>query len=75
MAIANNTQIGGSHYQNSDNVGYCPHCGGEIQHWDLYARQPYLEGIITKWVTRWRFKGGVADLRKAQHAIEKLVEW
>ena len=33
-----------------------------------------MEGIITKWVTRWRAKGGVGDLRGAIHAIEKLIE-
>jgi hypothetical protein len=65
------TQIGGTHYK--DNSGVCPHCGGEIQHWDLYGKQPYLEGCIAKYVTRWRSKNGLQDLLKAKHFLEKLI--
>ena len=69
---ANEKQIGGSHYQKV--TGVCSHCGGEVQHWDLMARMPYLEGVITKYVLRWQLKGGVEDLKKAQHYLEKLIE-
>jgi hypothetical protein len=34
----------------------------------------YLEGNATKYVSRWRKKGGVADLEKALHYIDKLLE-
>jgi hypothetical protein len=27
-----------------------------------------------KYVTRWRQKGGVEDLRKARHYLDKLIE-
>ena len=27
-----------------------------------------------KYLTRWRDKGGIEDLRKAKHYIEKLIE-
>jgi len=64
-------QVGGTHYEKC--TGLCPHCGGEVQHWDLYAAQPYLEGIATGYITRWRVKGGVEDLRKAVSVIEKLI--
>lgn len=67
---ANDGQVGGAHYQNA--VGKCPHCKGVIQHWDLYGRQPYLEGQITKYVTR--RKDGVPDLLKALHNLVKLAE-
>lgn len=67
---ANNTQVGGTHYQRA--FGTCPKCGSQIQHWDLYAEQPYLIGQITKYVTR--EKGGLQDYEKAAHFLQKLVE-
>jgi len=33
----------------------------------------FCEGNIVKYVTRWREKGGVEDLRKAIHYIEFLI--
>jgi len=35
---------------------------------------PYLEGNVIKYVSRWRKKSGVADLEKAKHYIELLIE-
>ncbi len=35
---------------------------------------PYLEGNVIKYVTRWRSKGGLADLEKAKHYIDLLIE-
>ena len=65
MSKANDTQVGGDHYKK----------GGE-EHWDRAWRLQYdpFQYIITKWVERWRDKGGVEDLRKAQHAIDKYIE-
>lgn len=62
---ANDRQVGGDHYKK----------GGE-EHWDRAWRLKYdpFQYIITKWIERWREKGGVDDLRKAQHAIEKYIE-
>jgi hypothetical protein len=34
----------------------------------------YFEGNVIKYVTRWRDKGGVADLEKAKHYIDLLIE-
>ena len=34
----------------------------------------YMEGNVIKYVTRWKQKGGVADLEKAKHYIELLIE-
>lgn len=58
-------QVGGSHY-----------CDKEIQPWDyIYANNlGYFEGNCVKYVSRWRDKGGVEDLRKAIHYLEKLIE-
>jgi hypothetical protein len=62
---ANERQVGGDHYKK----------GGE-EHWDRAWRLKYdpFQYIITKWVERWRDKGGVEDLLKAQHAIQKYIE-
>ena len=34
----------------------------------------YFEGNVVKYVSRWRKKNGVADLEKAKHYIELLIE-
>lgn len=62
---ANDRQVGGSHYKK----------GGE-EHWDRAWRLKYdpFQYIITKWVERWRDKGGVEDLEKARHALDKYIE-
>jgi hypothetical protein len=62
---ANDTQISGNHYK-----------GKPLQVWDFVAANNlgYFEGNIVKYVSRWKDKGGVDDLRKAKHYIEKLIE-
>lgn len=62
---ANNDQIGGSHYKSKG-----------IQPWDYIAANDlgYFEGNVVKYVSRWRDKGGVQDLRKAAHYLQKLIE-
>lgn len=34
----------------------------------------YFEGNVIKYVTRWRNKNGIADLEKAKHYIDLLIE-
>lgn len=34
----------------------------------------YFEGNVIKYVTRWKDKGGIADLEKAKHYIDLLIE-
>ncbi|SCX92334.1 Protein of unknwon function [Nitrosospira sp. Nl5] len=34
----------------------------------------FCEGSAIKYLTRWRDKGGIADLEKAKHFIELLIE-
>jgi len=64
-AIANAQQVGGSHYKDK-----------AIQPWDYIASNSlgYLEGNVVKYVSRWREKGGLEDLKKAQHYLTKLIE-
>lgn len=61
---ANDMQVGGQHYK----TGY--------QHWDLViiTGMGYLEGCSTKYVSRWRKKNGMEDLKKALHYLNKLQE-
>lgn len=35
---------------------------------------PFHEGNIIKYVTRWRDKNGIEDLKKAKFYIERLIE-
>lgn len=65
MSKANEIQHGGTHYQQK-----------AIQPWDYVAANNigFFEGNAIKYLTRWRDKGGVEDLRKAQHYIAKLIE-
>jgi hypothetical protein len=62
---ANDIQIAGDHYK-----------AKAIQPWDYIASNElgYFEGNIVKYVSRWKNKGGVDDLRKARHYLDKLIE-
>ena len=65
-ANAPGAQVGGDHYG-----------GGAFQHWDFvikHLENHYLEGQITKYLSRWRRKHGTQDLLKAKHYTYKLLE-
>lgn len=49
---------------------------GTIEPWDFITSQgmSFLEGNIVKYVTRYKAKGGVADLLKAKTCLEKLIK-
>ncbi|MCW1937533.1 DUF3310 domain-containing protein [Pseudomonas sp. MDMC_285] len=34
----------------------------------------YFEGNVIKYVSRWRKKNGIEDLKKAKHYLELLIE-
>lgn len=65
MTNALEKQEGGSHYK-----------GYSIQPIEyIHANNiPFAEGSVIKYVTRWRDKNGVADLKKAIHFLELLIE-
>jgi hypothetical protein len=52
------------------------HYNKPIQPWDYIAANElgFFEGNIIKYVTRWKEKNGIEDLKKAKHYIEKLIE-
>jgi len=62
---ANARQVGGDHYKDQP-----------IQPWDYIAANElgFFEGNIVKYVSRWQLKDGVADLEKARHYLDKLIE-
>lgn len=62
---ANETQVGGNHYKIQP-----------IQPWDFIHANGigFLAGNAIKYIARYKLKGGVEDLKKAQHYITKLIE-
>jgi len=62
---ASASQIGGDHYK-----------AKSIQPWDYIVANNlgYLEGNVVKYVSRYKEKGGVEDLKKAMHYLQKLIE-
>jgi hypothetical protein len=63
---ANNTQVGGDHYKKYN----------DLQPWDVIVawNLGYLDGTALKYIARWRDKGGLDDIRKAIHFLEKFIE-
>ena len=60
-----NKQVGGNHYRDK---GIQP---------IIYIHANNLgfcEANVVKYITRWRDKNGIADLEKAKHYIELLIE-
>jgi len=58
-------QIGGDHYK-----------GMSIQPVEYIHANGlgFVEGSVVKYVSRWKEKGGIADLEKAQHFLGLLIE-
>lgn len=60
----NDYQVGGDHYAK------------EYQHWDFVidTGMHYLLGCATKYITRWRKKNGLEDLKKPIHYLAKAED-
>lgn len=58
-------QVGGDHYKDR-----------AIQPVEfIYANGlDFFQGNVIKYITRWREKGGLADLAKAKHYLEMYIE-
>lgn len=59
------TQVGGSHYRDMkiQPIAY------------IMANQiPFPEGNVIKYVSRWRKKAGLQDLKKARHMLDTIIE-
>lgn len=64
-------QVGGDHYRRMP-----------VQPWDAMAAwmsaeqmRGFLRGNCIKYLARCEVKGGVEDLRKARHYLDRLIEW
>ena len=59
------TQVAGDHYKSKriQPIEYI-HANG----------LPFIEGNVVKYITRWRDKGGLDDLKKVIHYVELLIE-
>lgn len=64
------TQVGGDHYTSLP-----------IQPWEYLQSnlgpegfEAYLAGNVIKYLSRYKRKNGVEDLKKAQHYLAKLIE-
>jgi hypothetical protein len=46
-----------------------------IEPWDYVAANDlgYFEGSVIKYVSRWREKNGIEDLKKAQAFLDRLI--
>lgn len=70
MNTQNNRQVGGAHYTKL-----------EIQPWQVMQSwmtheqfAGFLRGNVIKYMARYEHKGGIDDLRKAEHYLQKLIE-
>ncbi|MCE7073709.1 DUF3310 domain-containing protein [Dyadobacter sp. CY327] len=61
---ANDNQVDGQHYRKS------------IQVWDFIAANEldYFQGNVVKYSCRFKDKNGIADLKKARHYLDKMIE-
>jgi hypothetical protein len=67
---ADDLQVGGDHYKN---MGVQP--WKAMESWLTPAEfQGFLKGNAIKYLARCNSKGGIEDVKKAQHYIAKLVE-
>lgn len=65
MTSAFDSQVGGSHYKVL-----------KIQptEYILANALDFCEGNVVKYVTRYKLKGGIEDLKKARHYLDLLIE-
>jgi hypothetical protein len=68
--MARNYQLGGTHYTDK-----------KIQPWDAMQEwmteeqfKGFLIGNVVKYMARFQDKGGVLDLQKCKHYLDKLIE-
>ena len=70
MSAINKTQIGGSHYKDKAVQPW-----EAMQSWMSHEEfTGFLRGNVIKYVARCNDKGGIEDLQKAQHYLDKLID-
>lgn len=66
MNLKRDYQVGGNHYRK---------LAVQPTYYSLANDLGICEANVIKYVTRWRDKGGIDDLRKAKDYIDILIEW
>ena len=70
MSHLNNTQIGGNHYTSKTVQPW-----QAMQSWMSHEEfTGFLRGNVIKYIARCNEKGGIEDLKKARHYLDKLIE-
>lgn len=64
-AVALDKQVGGEHYKSK---------GIQPVEYIMANNIGFCEGSAIKYLTRWKDKGGIEDLKKAKHFIEILID-
>lgn len=66
MSEASSTQVGGNHYTKL-----------KIQpmEYSMANSLGAAEHTVIKYVSRWKDKGGIQDLKKARHTLDLLIEF
>ena len=59
-------QVGGDHYKVEEGPDH-------LEYSRIRGFDPF-QYTITKWVERWRKKGGLEDLYKARHVLNRYIE-
>jgi len=59
-------QVGGQHYKDM-----------AIQPTEYITKNKlgFIEGNIVKYISRWRYKNGLEDLKKIKHYVDLLIEY
>jgi len=62
--------------KSKERVFHPNHYNRGIEMWDYAHSQnlDFFEGNIVKYVTRWKDKNGIEDLKKAKQYLDKLIE-
>ncbi len=63
---ATDKQVGGSHYKD---------CAIQPIDYIVKNNLDFLEGNVVKYITRWKEKGGIEDLKKAKHYLELKIDF
>ena len=58
------SQIGGNHYQS---------LGIQPIEYIIANKLDFMEGNVVKYVTRWRHKNGLEDLKKAKSYLDRMI--
>lgn len=66
MIEAKYTQVGGSHYTKM---------AIQPMEYSMLNGLGAAEHTVIKYVSRWKSKGGVEDLKKAAHTLQLLIEF